>query len=74
MTKSDEIQIDFYRKLSGEERIKIAAEIRELSLRLMEAGIRDSHPQWSDDRVRLAMIFRILPPDLFKKAYGTPPL
>lgn len=69
LSKADQIQISFYRKLSGEARVKIASELGEISLNLMENGIRDAHPDWSDDQVRLSIISRLIPETLFKRAY-----
>lgn len=69
LSKADTLQIEFYRKRTGEERLMIAARLRSLSLKLMEAGIRDAHPDWTEERVHFGVISRLLPPVLFKKAY-----
>ena len=66
---AEAIQIEFYRKLSGGERLRIAAELRELSLKIMEAGLRDTHPEWTDDQIHAGIISRLLPAHLFTKVY-----
>ena len=59
------------RRDSPSRKIERAGEARAMTLHFMEAGIRHQHPDWSDDRVRVEVIRRLLPRDLFRKVYGT---
>lgn len=73
MTKADNIQIEFYRKLSGEERLKIAFELSEMTFKIMKDGIHDAHPDWSQDQIHFAAMRHLLPKPLFHKAYPSQP-
>lgn len=40
------------RRMSGEERVRIAAEWYEAGHAIMAAGVRDTHPDWTEEQVR----------------------
>ncbi len=40
------------RRMSGEERVRLAAEWYEAGHDIMAAGIRDAHPDWTEEEVR----------------------
>ncbi len=53
--------------LTGEQRLKMALEICEVSRSLAKAGIRSEHPEWSEKQMnrellRLAFFPNALPP------------
>ena len=63
------IQIEIYRKMSPQERLRRGIELTELSHRLLAEGVRHRHPEYTDDEVRLAAIRLRLPEELFLKVY-----
>lgn len=59
MDLSEEKYIEIMRKKSGEERLKIAFELRELVLKLAEAGIKTRNPKISPRKLRKKILQRI---------------
>lgn len=57
-------QIEGYRKMTGEQRLKIALDLRELACDVARAGIRHQHPHATEAEVdeRLRKRLRLLPP------------
>jgi Rv0078B-related antitoxin len=52
-------QIEKYRAMTGEERLKLALDLHELSCEIARAGIRYQHPQASGDEVERLLQARI---------------
>ena len=50
------IQMAIYRRMSGEQRLRLAMEMSEFARELCLAGIRRLHPDWSDAQVRREML------------------
>ena len=67
--EADKVQIDVYRRMTPERRLQLAVESSQTSLKLLEAGVRFRHPDYSDDVVRLAVIRLKLGDELFRAAY-----
>ena len=44
-------QIERYRQMTGEQRLKIALDLHEMSCNIARAGIRRQHPEASDAEV-----------------------
>lgn len=57
--------------MSPTEKLALAAELRELNLDLLAAGIRAERGRLSPEDMRLEMLRRILPTRLFRAAYRT---
>jgi len=53
-----EVQIEAYRRMGGPARCAIAFRLTEFARLAAEAGIRERHPEYDDDRVRKAL-FRL---------------
>jgi hypothetical protein len=51
--------IEIMRKKSGEERLKIAMELRKLVLKLAEAGIKSHNPNISSENLKIHLQKRI---------------
>ncbi|MBW2065317.1 MAG: hypothetical protein JRJ03_10350 [Deltaproteobacteria bacterium] len=62
-------QIEIFRKMGPEKRLVNSISLAQTSRRLLAAGVRMRHPEYSDDQVRLATIRLILGDDLFAAAY-----
>lgn len=51
--------IQIMQKMSGEERLKIAIELRDLALRMAEFGIKNQNPKISKQELKVALQKRI---------------
>lgn len=60
-----EIQANIYRKMTGEERLRLAVEMSVAARELTLARLRAQHPEWSD---------RELKRELLRYAFGSTPL
>jgi hypothetical protein len=63
------VQADIWRKMTGQRRVELAAEMSENVRRIAAEGVRQRHPEYSDDQVHLAVIRLSLGDDLFRLAY-----
>ena len=52
MTSTEEFRLAILRRLSGAERVRIAAEMSSAARELALAGLQNRHREWSADRVR----------------------
>lgn len=59
ITKTDKKYIEIMRKKSGEERLKIAMELRKLVLKMAEQGIKHQHPNISPEDLKARLQERI---------------
>jgi hypothetical protein len=66
-------QLDVYRRMTPEARLRVGLELTEMARRLLIAGIRNRHPEYDDDQVRLASIRLWLGPELFRAPYPNQP-
>jgi hypothetical protein len=68
------VQLEALRRLSGSERVAMAFEMSESARALTEAGIRDRHPDWSDEQVHTELMVRMLGRRLASKVSRTRPV
>jgi hypothetical protein len=66
-------QLDAYRRMTPEARLRVGLELTEMARRVLIAGIRKRHPEYDDDQVRLASIRLWLGPELFRDPYPDEP-
>jgi len=59
MSKTEKKYIEIMRKKSGEDRLKIALELRKLALKLAEAGIKAENPKISQKELQKKLQERI---------------
>lgn len=72
---ADEVQLGIYRRMEPSERLQVGLDLTELSRQLLAEGIRQRHPEYDDEQVRLATIRAWLGADLFFRVYpGAPAL
>ena len=57
---ADEMQIEIFRKMSADQKLKIAADLRNFNLKLIEAGIRSREGRLSKAKMRLRILQHIL--------------
>ena len=66
---AEKVQIEIFRRMKPQERLRAAAILSETCRTLLAEGIRKRHPNYDEDQVRLAVIRCLLPEDLFLRAY-----
>ncbi len=68
-SEADDVQLEIFRKMGPEKRLEAGIALSRMCRELMAEGVRKRHPDYSEEQVRLAVIRRLLPEDLFLKAY-----
>ena len=63
------VQIDILRRMTPEKRLGKGFELMQASRALLETGVRQRHPEYTDTEVHLAVIRLQLPEELFLHAY-----
>ena len=66
---AEKIQIEIFRRMGPERCLQSAALLSETCRTLLTEGIRKRHPNYDEEKVRLAVIRCLLPEDLFLRAY-----
>jgi len=69
--ESARVQFDVLRKLDISKRADMTFELSNNLRKLTESGIRHRHPDYDEDKVRLAVLKLTLGADLFRKAIGS---
>ena len=64
------VQFDILRKLDASERANMTFQLSNNLRSITEAGVRSRHPDYDDERVKLAVMRLNLGDDLFGKAFG----
>jgi hypothetical protein len=64
-----EVYLAALRRIGPEGRLRMAMELSDNARAITEAGIRQSHPDWGERRVRLELIRIVLGPRLFERWY-----
>ncbi len=67
--EADRIQFQIWRSMSADEKVRRILEWSDLLRTTFEDGIRDRHPEYRENDVRLARIRHELGDDLFEQAY-----
>jgi hypothetical protein len=67
--EAERVQIEIFRKMTPERRLRAASELGQVVRKLLVNGVRQRHPEYDDEQVRLAVIRLILPENLFLAAY-----
>lgn len=57
------LQSDFFKKKSVDERFKIGLEMMEDGRRMVEAALRQQHPEWSAAELKVGVFKRMYRPD-----------
>jgi len=67
-------QLEVYRELGPDGRVALAFQMSEEARQISAGGIRDRHPEYSDDEIRWAL-FRLIHGDvLFRRAWPYAPV
>lgn len=67
--EAEQVQLDVFRMMTGEQRLKLALEMSDFARELSLSRIRAEHPQWSEwevkrELLRLDFLPDALPPGL----------
>lgn len=62
-------QVQIFREMTPEERLRITFQLCEQHRSLIQAGIRHRHPDYNDEKTHLAFLRLIWGDDLFRKVY-----
>lgn len=68
----DAMQLEFFRRLSPDDRLALAEELRRSNLELVSAGIKARRGNISPEELRLEILRLTIPERLFRAAYGVP--
>jgi hypothetical protein len=63
------VQLEIYRRMSPSRRMELALEMSDSLRKVVAAGVRQRHPEYTDDRARLAVIHLYLGDELFHQVY-----
>ena len=67
--EADRVQIDIYRRMPPEERLKQAFAMTEFARTLSAAGVRSRHPDYTEHQVHMAVVRLTLGDELFYRVY-----
>jgi hypothetical protein len=67
--EAERVQIEVFRKMTPERRLRAATELTQLVRKSLAEGVRMRHPEYNEEQVRLAMIRLTLPERLFLAVY-----
>ncbi|MCD4783168.1 MAG: hypothetical protein K8T10_04970 [Candidatus Eremiobacteraeota bacterium] len=62
-------QFAIYKKMSGSQRVKLAIEASDALRETVKAGVRQRHPEYDEEKVKLAALKLSIGDELFRKAY-----
>lgn len=65
----EEIQIEIFRKMEPERKLSLVFQLMALEKEIMIEGIRNRHPEYTDQEVKLAFIRLSLGDVIFEKVY-----
>lgn len=65
----ERLQNEIFSKMKPARRLQLAIELTQTSRKLLATGVRRRHPEYDDEKVRLAVIRLTIPEKLFLAAY-----
>jgi hypothetical protein len=63
------VQLEIYRRMPPSRRLELALALSDTVRRVAAAGVRQRHPAYSDEQVRLAVLRLTLGDELFGQAF-----
>jgi hypothetical protein len=63
------VQLEVFRRMSDDRRLQLALQMSNTLRRLAADGVRERHPDYSEDQVRLAVIRLTAGEELFRQAF-----
>lgn len=66
---TEQLQLEMFRRMSPDEKLALAAELRQTNLALLRAGIRARRGDLPEEELRLEVLKAILPARLFEAGY-----
>lgn len=65
----EKLQMDILRKMDPEKKWSLMMELIEMSRRLLMEGIRNRHPEYGEEELKLALIKILIGEELFALVY-----
>jgi hypothetical protein len=69
ISEMEQKQIEIFRGMSPEERLKMAIQLCHMSRNLLAEGVRKRHPEYNEQQIKFAVFKLLLPDPLFQSAY-----
>lgn len=66
---ADAVQVEAYRRMGGAERVQVMFRLTEMARGTTEVGIRKRHPEYDDERVKLALARLLHGDELVRRAW-----
>jgi len=67
--EAERLQLEIWRAMSADQKLRLVFEWSDLARATFEAGIRERHPDYTADEVRMARIRHELGDELFQRVY-----
>ncbi|MEO0124440.1 MAG: hypothetical protein ABIL69_10620 [candidate division WOR-3 bacterium] len=67
---SEEQQIKIFKKIPGEVKLSMSLDLTRTAIELLKTGIKQRHPEYSDDEIEIALKRLLLTDELYEKVYN----
>jgi hypothetical protein len=68
-SKAERIQIEIFRRVKPERKLELSFELSAFLRELIKEGVRNRHPEYSEEEVEFAVQKILLGEELFKRVY-----
>jgi len=68
-SKVEKVRLRIFRKMEPEKKLELSFMLCELVKAFLKEGVKNRHPEYSDDEIELAVQKILLGEELFKKVY-----
>jgi hypothetical protein len=68
-SKAERIQIEIFRRVKPERKLELSFELSAFLRELIKEGVRNRHPEYSEEEVEFAVRKILLGEELFKRVY-----
>ncbi|MEO0096096.1 MAG: hypothetical protein ABIL44_12665 [candidate division WOR-3 bacterium] len=67
---SEEQQIKIFKKIPGEVKLSMSLDLTRTAIELLKTGIKQRHPEYSDEEIEIALKRLLLTDELYEKVYN----
>ncbi|MEO0185464.1 MAG: hypothetical protein ABIL22_08460 [candidate division WOR-3 bacterium] len=67
---SEEQQIKIFKKIPGEVKLSMSLDLTRTAIELLKTGIKQRHPEYSDNEIENALKRLLLTDELYEKVYN----
>ena len=68
-SEAERVQIEVFRRMTPEQRLNTSIQLSQTSRKLLAAGIRKRHPDYTEQQIKFAVLRLLLPSELFLAVY-----